>query len=89
MCFCQYVLHREQIEATTKTMVDHVIGHMVNMRKSALKKTHHPRQNFYVPVHHTPQTDSVYSTSRNSGKTEYHHQQRKPTAVTFMREDDS
>ena len=69
-------------------MVDHVIGHMVNMRKSALKKTHHPRQNFYVPVQHTSQSDSVYSMSRNSGKTEYH-QQRKHTAVTLMQEDDS
>jgi len=54
MCFCQYVLHREQ-EETPISVMEQMKDHVVSMKKNALKKSHQRRSRssllYTGPVH--------------------------------------
>ena len=63
MCFCQYVLHREQSTAPAQSVVEHVKDQMVSMRKNALKKRHRRRDSSNIPAHYIPPSHIIGGTS--------------------------
>lgn len=78
MCFCQYVLHREQIAAAAKSVVQQVKGQMHSMRRHTSIQTNlRGQDNYNIPAYHlhpSGMSDSSFS-SRD------HHRQ---ASVTFM-----
>ncbi|XP_067945395.1 uncharacterized protein [Watersipora subatra] len=76
MCFCQFVLHNEQ-KSNPPTIVDHVKGQVVSLKKNALKKSHKRRDpRDLLPPRYLAPTLSTNGTSRFSDK--------KSSSVTFI-----
>jgi len=78
MCFCQYVLHREQTATATSTVVEHVKEQVASIKKNALKKSHR-RRSMRTP---TPPPHYIGPITSNNGTSKFG--DRKSNMVTFM-----
>jgi len=79
MCFCQYVLHREQCARPAQSVVEHVKDQVVSMRKNALKKSH-KRRDSNIPAHYLPPTHIINGTSHFTNN----RHPEKQASVTFI-----